>query len=349
MLVTAIRDEASYVRARQPRLPERLAKHWQLALIGGDVLAALAASYFALAPLAIAPAVCLIVCGAIALCRGYHFSYAVHWRDEVYHVLAGGALAALPLWVLLYFVAGLPWYATLIAPVCAMLLTGSVHAALHVTRHPDGIEPYAGSRCVFPEAQWNVHQASYRVWKACFDVVLSAVGLVLVSPIMAIAALCILAESGRPIFFRQERVGRGGTRFSIFKFRTMKTEAGGKWAKPGDPRITRVGSVLRRFSVDELPQLINVLVGEMSLVGPRPEMDQFATEFASTIPHYDERHIVQPGITGWAQIHLKRNLEPDDMAHVVLYDLFYVNNSSLVLDTIVVLKTAAEFLFHRAV
>jgi lipopolysaccharide/colanic/teichoic acid biosynthesis glycosyltransferase len=348
MLVSAIRDEASYTRARLPRLPERLSKPWQTALIGGDVLATLAAAYFALVPLAVGPVVSLIVCGAIALCRGYRVSYAVHWRDELYHVLVGGALAALPLWAVLS-VAGSPWYATPVALAGAMAFAGFVHAAAYVARHPDGVQPYAGSRCVFPEAQWHVHHAPYRVWKACFDCVLGGFGLLLVSPIMAVAALCIVVESGRPIFFRQERVGRSGKRFSIFKFRTMKAQAGGKWAMPGDPRITRVGSVLRRYSIDELPQLFNVLVGEMSLVGPRPEMDQFAREFASTIPHYDERHIVAPGITGWAQTHLKRNLQPGDMAQVVLYDLFYVNNTSLVLDTIVVLKTAAEFLFHRAV
>lgn len=166
---------------------------------------------------------------------------------------------------------------------------------------------------------------------------------------MLVASIAIAAESRGPVFFRQRRVGRDGRIFSVIKFRTMRSDAGSEWARPGDTRITKIGALLRRTSIDELPQLINVLKGEMSIVGPRPEMVEFAQRFAAELPSYDQRHVVTPGITGWAQLYGKRNLQPDEVASILPYDLFYVERSSPVLDTAILLKTVAEVLFHRAV
>ena len=195
----------------------------------------------------------------------------------------------------------------------------------------------------------RITRPTSRLVKRLFDTILAVLLGVCSLPIMAIAALAIYAESGLPIFFRQERIGRLGCPFSIVKFRTMRVDADESWVLPGDRRITRVGSVLRRTSIDELPQLWNVLKGEMSVVGPRPEMREFEQTFARTIPGYVERRLALPGITGWAQVNVKRTLLPDDMEVVSTYDLFYVRHWSIFLDFTVLLKTAAEFLFHRAV
>jgi lipopolysaccharide/colanic/teichoic acid biosynthesis glycosyltransferase len=185
--------------------------------------------------------------------------------------------------------------------------------------------------------------------KRMYDVTVALVVLLLASPIMLVAALAIYAESGGPVFFRQERIGENGRPFRIWKFRTMRTDAGTDWARPGDDRITRVGRILRRSSIDELPQLFNVLRGEMAIVGPRPEMVQFARSFAQTLPNYPQRHVVAPGITGWAQLYLERNLDPNDVPRVLPYDLFYVEHASPALDAALTLKTAVEVFFHRAV
>jgi exopolysaccharide biosynthesis polyprenyl glycosylphosphotransferase len=188
-----------------------------------------------------------------------------------------------------------------------------------------------------------------RLVKRIFDLLFASLGILISLPIMIAAGLAVWAESGRPILFRQERVGRQGRVFKIMKFRTMLTNADATWATLGDARITRVGAVLRRTSVDELPQLFNVLSGQMSLVGPRPEMRSFEESFASRIPLYAERRLAPPGITGWAQVNMKRNLSPDDVDQVLTNDLFYIERWSVFLDLTVLLKTAAEFLFHRAV
>jgi lipopolysaccharide/colanic/teichoic acid biosynthesis glycosyltransferase len=129
----------------------------------------------------------------------------------------------------------------------------------------------------------------------------------------------------------------------------MWQDAGSEWVRHGDRRVTNVGALLRASSIDELPQLFNVIWGDMSLVGPRPEMPQFAREFRRRIRNYDDRHIVRPGLTGWAQVYCPRNLRPEDMSGVVPYDLFYVEHASATLDAAIVLKTAAEFLIHRGV
>ena len=181
------------------------------------------------------------------------------------------------------------------------------------------------------------------------DLLFASVGFVLFLPIMAAVAIAVFADSGAPVFFRQERVGLGGRAFTMFKFRTMRPDADGAWARPGDARITATGAFLRRTSLDELPQLINVLRGEMSLVGPRPEMREYAERFATERSQYPQRHYVRPGITGWAQLHLPRNLQPSDMPAVLGYDLFYVQNRDAILYVSCLVKTAIEVLAHRAV
>ena len=184
--------------------------------------------------------------------------------------------------------------------------------------------------------------------KRIFDLCVATLMLLFAAPLMAAAALAIVAETGRPVFFRHERIGRDGLPFEMLKFRSMAVRHphGNGWAQRNDPRITRVGAILRRLSIDELPQLINVLRGEMSIVGPRPEMPEYVARFEASIPHYADRHRVKPGITGWSQLYMKRLLTPDDAADVLRHDLFYIQSWGLFMDASIVAKTAAEFLFH---
>ncbi|MBV8117796.1 MAG: sugar transferase [Candidatus Eremiobacteraeota bacterium] len=191
-----------------------------------------------------------------------------------------------------------------------------------------------------------------RLVKRFIDIVFGTIALIVFAPVMLAAALAVYLESGGPVLFTQQRIGRNGKPFNIIKFRSMRTDAerevGAVWASPDDPRKTRVGGILRRLSIDEMPQLFNVLRGEMSLVGPRPERPIFVELFRRTLPRYDERHVVAPGITGWSQIHMKRILEPSAAAEKLDYDLQYIENWSPYLDISVLFQTACEFLFHRA-
>ena len=191
-----------------------------------------------------------------------------------------------------------------------------------------------------------------QLFKRLFDITIGSVALLILLAPMLLAALAVLIESGRPVFFKQERVGRGGKIFNILKLRSMRVDAeaesGAVWASEQDGRRTRVGALLRRLSIDEFPQIFNVLRGEMSLVGPRPERPVFVDLFRKTLPRYDERHLVSPGITGWSQVHMKRVLDPSDAAEKLSYDLQYVESWSPFLDISVLFQTAVEFLFHRA-
>jgi lipopolysaccharide/colanic/teichoic acid biosynthesis glycosyltransferase len=340
---------AVYAQRVRTRLPERLSIVWTIALLSSDVFAVLAAAYAVGLPAFAGPAACVIVCGALAICGAYQTSYAVRARDEIYHVAAACALAAIPLWALLHLVTGIQGWLPIIVLVVAGIGISLVHVVLHCARYANSESPFAGARCISPQAHWRITRPVFFFWKCAFDVSLSVLGLLVLSPVMLATAAAIAAESNGPIFFRQDRLGRSGTHFGLFKFRTMRPASGSTWARPGDLRITRVGAFLRRSSLDELPQLFNVLRGEMSLVGPRPEMIDYARRFSRTIPHYDERHVVRPGLTGWAQVQLKRNLRPADMPDVLPYDLFYIEHVSPLLDAVIVFKTAAEFIFHRAV
>ena len=179
--------------------------------------------------------------------------------------------------------------------------------------------------------------------KRCFDLIVGATLLILASPIMLLTALLILLEDGAPIFYAQERVGRGGKAFRVIKFRSMRRDAekDGKprWASSNDDRVTRVGRVIRKLRIDELPQLFNVLAGEMSLVGPRPERPYFVDQLTQQIPFYAVRHCVKPGVTGWAQVRYQYGASVDDAAEKLQYDLYYVKNHSLILDTLVLFET----------
>jgi putative colanic acid biosynthesis UDP-glucose lipid carrier transferase len=178
--------------------------------------------------------------------------------------------------------------------------------------------------------------------KRTIDVVVSAVALVALSPLLAIIALSIRLKDGRPIFYRQVRVGLRGRRFTILKFRTMYPEAerdlGPVWSVPNDPRCTSLGSYLRRLGLDELPQLWNILRGDMSLVGPRPERPEFTQQFSEEYPDYDRRHAVRVGLTGYAQVHGWRGYT--DLELRLKHDLYYVKHWSVWLDIYILAMTA---------
>jgi sugar transferase (PEP-CTERM system associated) len=181
--------------------------------------------------------------------------------------------------------------------------------------------------------------------KRIFDL-LASLGLLLVTwPLMLITALAIWIESGLkgPVLYRQQRVGLDGRYFDVTKFRSMSVnaESGGKavWATENDPRVTRVGRIIRRTRIDELPQIFNVLKGEMSFVGPRPERPEFVADLESKIPFYGNRHRIKPGITGWAQLCYPYGASLDDAKEKLQYDLYYLKNHSILLDLIILIQT----------
>jgi len=186
-----------------------------------------------------------------------------------------------------------------------------------------------------------------------FDLIISFAVLVLTLPLMLLAALFIWLESGfrGPVLYRQTRVGRNGKLFRILKFRSMSIDAeqygGARWAVPGDSRITVVGKLLRISRVDELPQIINVLKGDMSFVGPRPERPEFVDELVDEVPFYDLRHRVNPGITGWAQICYPYGASREDAKGKLEYDLYYIKNYSLFLDLTILIQTAQVILWGK--
>jgi sugar transferase (PEP-CTERM system associated) len=179
--------------------------------------------------------------------------------------------------------------------------------------------------------------------KRIVDIAGSLVLLIVSAPIMAVTALAIRLESPGPVIFRQERVGRTGRLFSVLKFRSMRQDAEkdgvARWATQGDPRITRAGRLIRKTRVDELPQLINVLRGDMSLVGPRPERPGFVDQLKIDVRFYDVRHSVKPGLTGWAQIRYAYAASLEDSKRKLQFDLYYVKNHSLWLDLRILLET----------
>jgi lipopolysaccharide/colanic/teichoic acid biosynthesis glycosyltransferase len=185
--------------------------------------------------------------------------------------------------------------------------------------------------------------------KRCFDFALALPLLAVCFPVVCVAGLAVFIESGWPVLFTQERIGKDGRPFQIIKLRTMVTNADERWAVPGDQRVTRVGRFLRRFSIDELTQLLNVLRGEMSLVGPRPELPSYERQFCDRVPLYSVRRLVKPGMTGLAQVKLPRTLTTSSMPMVALYDYLYVTHWSLLLDLSIVTRTTFEFPFHRVV
>lgn len=187
--------------------------------------------------------------------------------------------------------------------------------------------------------------------KRIFDLCASILLLIVTFPIMLITMVIILLEDGKPIFYRQERIGRGGSIFSVIKFRSMRNDAekGGKpqWSTQDDPRITRIGKIIRKLRIDELPQIINVLKGEMSFVGPRPERPYFVDMLIAQVPYYNIRHSVKPGITGWAQVRYPYGSSVEDSIEKLQYDLYYVKNHSLFLDLIILIDTIGVVLLGK--
>ena len=181
-----------------------------------------------------------------------------------------------------------------------------------------------------------------RVLKRGGDAIVSLALLTLLAPVLLAAMLAVLLDDGWPVFYRQERVTLNGARFHILKLRTMRRDAearGAVWAAHRDPRITRIGAILRRTRLDELPQLINVLAGSMSLVGPRPERPEFVATLARQIPLYHERHAVKAGLTGWAQINYPYGASIDDARSKLSYDLYYIKKFGFLLDVLIVAQT----------
>ena len=193
--------------------------------------------------------------------------------------------------------------------------------------------------------------ATRDVIKRLFDVVVSLMLLLLTLPILLLAMLAVVLESGRPVFYRQERVGQGGEPFMIMKLRSMRQDAekDGKprWAGANDSRVTRVGQFLRRTRIDELPQLFNVLRGDMSFVGPRPERPFFVQQLLVDIPYYDVRHSVKPGVTGWSQVRYPYGASVEDALAKLQYDLYYVKNHSLFLDLLILVDTIQVVLLGK--
>ena len=181
-----------------------------------------------------------------------------------------------------------------------------------------------------------------RMLKRGFDVVMASLILVATLPLILLGALAVRLDSPGPAFFRQTRVGLFGQPFAIYKLRSMRIDAeaaGAVWASRNDPRVTRIGNILRKTRIDELPQLWNVLKGDMSFVGPRPERPEFVDDLARQIPFYGERHIVKPGITGWAQLNFPYGASVEDARGKLEYDLYYVKNYSPFLDLLILIQT----------
>jgi sugar transferase (PEP-CTERM system associated) len=187
--------------------------------------------------------------------------------------------------------------------------------------------------------------------KRALDITAASVGLVLASTLMAIVALAVKLTSKGPVLYHQQRTGLNGRAFTVHKFRTMCQDAeantGPTWATTADPRITRVGAFLRKTRLDEVPQLWNVLCGEMSIVGPRPERPEFVRELTEQIPYYGQRHSVKPGVTGWAQVRYTYGASIEDTMEKLQYDLFYIKNASIGLDLFVLFTTVKIVLLRR--
>jgi exopolysaccharide biosynthesis polyprenyl glycosylphosphotransferase len=185
------------------------------------------------------------------------------------------------------------------------------------------------------------------------DVLLSVFFIIVFLPIMVITGLAIFLTGQRneSILYKQTRIGLLGKPFTIYKFRSMVSNAEApsccQWAQDNDKRVTKVGKVIRKYRIDELPQLVNVLKGDMSFVGPRPERPEFVTKLFEHIPYYQERHCVKPGITGWAQVNYPYGDTIEKASEKLQYDLYYVKNNSLFLDIAILLQTVGVILFKQ--
>jgi len=207
------------------------------------------------------------------------------------------------------------------------------------------------------KASWLIYgsgfeQGSVRTFiKRAFDLLSAAILLVVTLPVMLVTALAIKLESPGPLIYRQVRVGRAGRTFTVRKFRSMRSDAEkdgvARWASANDSRVTRVGRIIRKLRIDELPQIWNVLRGEMSFVGPRPERPEFVEKLKEQIPFYDLRHSVKPGVTGWAQVRFCYGMSIEDARTKLQYDLYYAKNHSLFLDILILFETVRVVLFRE--
>jgi len=178
----------------------------------------------------------------------------------------------------------------------------------------------------------------------------AALGLLLFLPFFPFVALAVRLSSNGPLFFRQTRIGMNGKTFSVYKFRSMVQDAeasGAKWATRNDPRITPFGNFMRKTRIDEIPQLWNVLRGDMGLVGPRPERPEFVPWLAEQLPFYDLRHMIRPGLTGWAQVRFKYGATLEDSREKLEYDLYYIKHMSLGLDLMIMFETIKTIVRRR--
>jgi sugar transferase (PEP-CTERM system associated) len=223
-------------------------------------------------------------------------------------------------------------------------------AGVHVTDLPRFFERVHGRVPIESlKVSWLIYGKGFRqdwlrgVVKRAFDVVVAALLLLIVLPLMAVIACLIALDGGAPIIYRQERVGCRGQKFTLLKFRSMAKDAEkdgqASWANINDSRVTAVGRFMRRTRIDELPQLINVLRGEMSFVGPRPERPTFVSMLTEKIPFYGVRHSVKPGLTGWAQVRYTYGANVEESIKKLEFDLYYVKNHTLLLDILILFKT----------
>ncbi|MGE5551278.1 MAG: sugar transferase [Bacteroidota bacterium] len=237
-----------------------------------------------------------------------------------------------------------------IAPAPEQIILGALEESIvHAPDHPRremaaAEETLLGQVVAFPMADpWAGRTVELAI-KRAMDILGSLVGFVLLSPVFIVAAVMVKLTSPGPILYRQERVGRGNKVFTLYKFRTMVQDAekdGPKWAEPDDDRVTWCGRFFRQTRIDELPQLWNILRGEMSLVGPRPERKCFVNEFIKEEPRFAWRVAVKPGLTGWAQINGGYDLKPSEK---LAYDLHYIENHSLLIDLRIILRTVGVVL-----
>jgi sugar transferase (PEP-CTERM system associated) len=190
----------------------------------------------------------------------------------------------------------------------------------------------------------------YKRLRRMLDILVSLTGFLLALPIMVLTAIAIKLDSRGPVFYSQERVGKHNRVFKIMKFRSMRTDAeqaGPVWAGQSDPRVTRVGRIIRLLRVDELPQFVNIIRGEMSFIGPRPERPVFVEQLERDIPYYSQRHLVKPGLTGWAQIRYPYGASVEDAIEKLQYDLYYIKNQSPFLDAVILFETIRIVVFGR--
>ena len=179
----------------------------------------------------------------------------------------------------------------------------------------------------------------FDIYQRVLDIVLSVIGLLIGIPLMVIFGILIKVEDNGPITYKQERLGKGGKKFYIYKLRSMRTDAekfGAQWAEKDDPRITKVGKFIRKTRIDEIPQLFNILKGDMSIIGPRPERPSFTEEFNQEIPGFINRLAVKPGLTGWAQVNGGYEITPREK---LIEDIYYIKNRSILLDLKILFKT----------